>query len=448
MEIKNERKIIEKSPKHGRKKECNMSKQIVTVSIIGLGGRGGEAYGRYLIGQKDRFKITHICDINPVRLHKYGEAFEIPQENRYDSEDAFFEKKHSDVLFITTQDRMHVRMAKKALNLGYDIVLEKPISDDVNELRELSALAHQKNRKIMVCHVLRYTVMMRKLKEILRSGAIGRLVSVDHTENVVYWHEAHSYVRGNWRNRKLATPMIMAKCCHDLDLLQDFVGSKCRAVSSMGSLAYFKSEFKPEGAADRCVNCKYVDTCTYSAKKIYVDGWKNGGKPVNTFPYNLIMDAYPTTEEALTEAITTGPYGRCVFACDNDVVDNQTVIMQFENGVTATLKMEAFVKNGGRDIRFFGTEGELELREQDGTITLKKYQGPDTVWRITDLTDDLEGHGGGDHRMIDELYEIMTGKTPKVATSIDESIESHYMALAAEESRLNGGKLIEIAQYR
>ena len=425
-----------------------MEKKIVTVSIIGLGGRGGEAYGRYLIEQKDKFKITHICDINPVRLHKYGEAFDVAEENRYDDEDKFFTKKLSDVLFITTQDRMHVRMAKKALELGYDIVLEKPISDDVQELRDLAAMAHEKQRKIMVCHVLRYTVMMRKLKEILKSGAIGKLISIDHTENVVYWHEAHSYVRGNWRNRKIATPMIMAKCCHDLDLLQDFVGSKCKSVASMGSLAYFKAENKPEGSADRCVNCKYVDTCTYSAKRIYVDGWKNGGQPINTFPYNLITDAYPTTAEALTEAITEGPYGRCAFACDNDVVDNQTAIMQFENGVTATLKMEAFVKDGGRDIRFFGTEGELELREGENTITLKRYMEANVVWKINELTDDLVGHGGGDHRLIDELYDIMTGATPEVATSIDESIESHYMALAAEESRLNGGQLVEIAKYR
>ena len=425
-----------------------MEKQIVTVSIIGLGGRGGEAYGRYLSAQKDKFKITHVCDINPVRLHKYGETFNVLEENRFDDEDVFFQEKRSDVLFITTQDRMHVRMAKKALNLNYDIVLEKPISDDVNELRELLALAHEKQRKIMVCHVLRYTVMMRKLKEILNSGAIGKLISIDHTENVVYWHEAHSYVRGNWRNRAIATPMIMAKCCHDLDLLQDFAGSKCKAVASMGSLAYFKPEFKPEGAADRCVNCKYVDSCTYSAKNVYVQGWKNVGKPINTFPFNLITDAYPTTEEALIDAITVSPYGRCVFACDNDVVDNQTVIMQFENGITATLKMEAFVKEGGRDIRFFGTEGELDLYEHEGKIILKRYMEPDIVWRINELTDDLEGHGGGDHRMIDELYDIMTGKNPEVATSIDESIESHYMALAAEESRLKGGQLIEIEKYR
>lgn len=422
--------------------------KIVTVSIIGLGGRGGEAYGRYLVEQKEKFQITNVCDINPVRLQKYGDLFGVDAQNRFDDEDAFFAEKRSDVLFVTTQDQLHIRMAKRALNLGYDLVLEKPISDKAEELRELSELAHKTGRKIMVCHVLRYTVMMRKLKEVLNSGAIGRLISIDHTENVVFWHEAHSYVRGNWRNRGQATPMIMAKCCHDLDLIQDFVGSECHSVASMGNLAYFKAENKPQGAADRCINCPYIDSCVYSAKKVYIDMWKDAGKPANRFPFSLVSDAYPTTEEALYKAIETNMYGRCVFACDNDVVDNQTVIMQFENGVTATLKMEAFVKDGGRDIRFFGTEGELDLREGEDTITLKKYFGENTVWKISELTDDLEGHGGGDHRMIDELYEIMTGETPNVTTSIDKSIESHYMALAAEESRLNGGKLVELAKYR
>ena len=425
-----------------------MNKKIVTVSFIGLGGRGGEAYGRYISLLKDKFKITHVCDINETRLNKYGEIFEVSTENRFDDEDKFFEKKRSDLLFIATQDKMHVRMAKKALELGYDIVLEKPISDDVQELKDLTKLAHEKNRKVIVCHVLRYTVFMRKLKELLNAGEIGQLVSIDHTENVVYWHEAHSYVRGNWRNTDFAAPMIMAKCCHDLDLIQDFVGSRCKSVASMGSLFYFKPENKPEGSADRCTDCKFVDTCSYSAKRIYVEMWKNVGTPENIFPFNLITDVCPLTEKALMDAIKQGPYGRCVFACDNNVVDNQTVIMQFENGVTATLKMEAFVKQGGRDIRFFGTEGELNLCEAEGKITLKKYFGEDTVWKLDDLTDDLEGHGGGDHRIIEYVYEVMTNESESLTTSIDNSVESHYMALAAEESRINGGKLVELEKFR
>ena len=176
--------------------------------------------------------------------------------------------------------------------------------------------------------------------------------------------------------------------------------------------------------------------------------WKNVGTPENAGPFNLITDACPLTEDALMQAIKEGPYGRCVFACDNNVVDNQTVIMQFENGVTATLKMEAFVKQGGRDIRFFGTEGELNLCEAEGKITLKKYFGEDTVWKLEDLTDDLEGHGGGDHRIIEYVYEVMTNESESLTTSIDNSVESHYMALAAEESRINGGKLVELEKFR
>ena len=243
--------------------------------------------------------------------------------------------------------------------------------------------------------------------------------------------------------------MIMAKCCHDLDLLQYFIGSKCRCVSSMGSLFYFRKENKPQGAADRCTECRYIRTCPYSAERVYIDMWKHDfGAPENAWPMNVITDELPLTERNLRKAIETGPYGRCVFACDNDVVDNQTTIMQFENGVTATLKMEAFVKNGGRDIRFFGSDGELFLREGDNEIVLKKYYGEDTTWKITDLTDDLEGHGGGDHRMLDKLYEILAEGNRRVDTSIENSVESHYIAIAAEASRLAGGALVEVAPYR
>jgi len=425
-----------------------MSNKILTVSILGVGARGGESYGRYIHENADKFNVTHLCDIVEERLEKYALAFDVKKENCFLSEDEFFAEKRSDVLLICTMDRQHVDMAEKALDLGYDILLEKPVSDNTDELRSLVRKANETGRVIMVCHVLRYTVMINKLKEIIDNGGIGKLVSIDQMENVGSWHQAHSFVRGNWRNSVETSPMILQKCCHDMDLLQYFVGSKCQAVSSMGSLFYFKRENQPEGAADRCAQCKYIDCCSYSAKRIYIDMWKERGCPSNDWPMNVITDAYPLTEDALLEAIKEGPYGRCVFACDNDVVDNQTVIMQFENGVTATLKMEAFTKKGGRDIRFFGTEGELVLDEEGNTITLKKYFNGDQVWKINELTDDLEGHGGGDHRMLDKLYEVIAEGNNAVDTSIENSIESHYMALAAEESRLNGGALVLINKYR
>ena len=367
-----------------------MGKSIITVSIIGVGARGGEAYGRYFHKLSDRYRITNLCDINQERLEKYGSIFGVPVENRFTDEGEFFGEKRSDLLLVSTLDRLHVRMAKRGLELGYDILLEKPISDDPREITALVECANRVGRTVMVCHVLRYTAMMRKLKEILDSGAIGKLITIDHTENVGFWHEAHSYVRGNWRRSEDTTPMIMAKCCHDLDLIQSFVGARCRTVSSMGSLAYFKEENRPAGATDRCIDCALIESCPYSAKRVYIDMWKQPfGSPENAWPMNVITDELPLTEARLTAAIEKGPYGRCVFACDNDVVDNQTVIMQFENDVTATLKMEAFVKNGGRNIRLFGSEGELELNESQDTIVLRKFFGEDKTWKISELTDDL-----------------------------------------------------------
>ena len=425
-----------------------MSNKILTVSILGVGARGGEAYGRYIHENADKFNVTHLCDIVEERLEKYALAFDVKKENCFLSEDDFFAEKRSDVLLICTMDRQHVDMAEKALDLGYDILLEKPVSDNTDELRSLVRKANETGRVIMVCHVLRYTVMINKLKEIIDNGGIGKLVSIDQMENVGSWHQAHSFVRGNWRNSVETSPMILQKCCHDMDLLQYFAGAKCHSISSMGSLFHFKKENQPAGASDRCVSCKYVNSCPYSAKKIYIDMWKDSGAAENRWPMNVITDAYPLTEEAIYKAIEEGPYGRCVYACDNDVVDNQTVIMQFENGVTATLRMEGFTKKGGRDIRFFGTEGELAMDEEGNFITLRRFFGEEKTWKINELTDDLVGHGGGDHRMIDKLYEVIAQKNENVDTCIENSVESHYMALAAEESRVKGGQLVFIEKYR
>lgn len=425
-----------------------MSNKILTVAIIGVGARGGEAYGRYIHENADKFNITHLCDVSEDRLEKYALAFDVKKENCFLSEEEFFTEKRSDVLLICTMDRQHVNMAERALDLGYDILLEKPVSDNTDELRSLVRKANEAGRVIMVCHVLRYTVMINKLKEIIDGGGIGKLVSIDQMENVGSWHQAHSFVRGNWRNSIETSPMILQKCCHDMDLLQYFAGARCNSLSSMGSLFHFKKENQPEGASDRCVSCKYVNSCPYSAKKIYIDMWKESGSPDNKWPMNVITDAYPLTEAALYKAIEEGPYGRCVFACDNDVVDNQTVIMQFENGVTATLKMEGFTRKGGRDIRFFGTEGELEMDEEGNFITLRRFFGEEKTWKINELTDDLVGHGGGDHRMIDKLYEVIAQKSKNVDTCMENSVESHYMALAAEESRVKGGQLVFIEKYR
>ena len=424
-----------------------MDKKIVTVSIIGVGLSGGEAYGRYLYRAKDKYKITDLCDIDAAKLEKYGEAFQIEQSRRFLTEESFFQEKRSELLVIATMDKTHIRIARKALSLGYNLMLEEPVSDEPDELRALIAEARRSGQKIMVCHVLRYSSMVYKLKEILSKGEIGNIISMDATENVVFWHAAHSFVRGNWRKSEMTSSMVLTKCCHDLDLLQYFAGSKCKTVSSMGSLAYFKRDKAPIEAAERCVECTLIDRCSYSAKKIYIDLWKEWGKPENVMPMNAVTNKLPLREENLLRAIEEGDYGRCVFHCDNDVVDNQKIIMTFENGIIATLKMEAFVKYGGRELRFFGTEGYLELSEARDIITLHRYFGEDEDWKISAI-EGKDDHAFRVGRMIDTFYNVLIGESEEIETSLDSAVESHYMAIAAEESRLSGGKLIELEKYR
>lgn len=417
--------------------------QIVKTAIIGVGARGGETYGKYINECADKYDIVSLCDKNQSKLDKYSAIFGVAAENCYQNEDEFFAEKRADLIVIATLDRDHVRVALKAIEKGYKyILLEKPISDDIKELHSLSAAAKKNGVTVMVCHVLRYTVAIRKVKEILDSGKIGRLITIDDLEQVAYWHYAHSYVRGNWRNEKDTTPMIMAKCCHDLDLLQYFAGAKARCVNSCGELTYFKKENKPDGASDRCLNCKYVDTCAYSAKKIYIDAWKRNGEK-DEWPFNVLSDK-KLSEDVFTDCLKTGKYGECVFEGKNDVVDHQVVSVMFDNGVIGNLKMMAFTKGGGRIIKLFGTVGEILYDEAADIISVKPFGKDNTDFKVSELTNDLSGHGGGDHRMIDALYEVITGNSTAVDTSLDNSIESHLMALAAEQSRKKNGALSEL----
>ena len=417
--------------------------QTVKTAIIGVGARGGETYGKYINECDGKYKIVALCDNNKSKLDKYSALFGVDNANCCTDDEKFFKEKRADLIVIATLDKDHVSVALRAIDCGYKyILLEKPISDKVEELKALSAAAKKNGVTVMVCHVLRYTVAIRKVKEILDSGVIGQLITVDGLEQVAYWHYAHSYVRGNWRNGKDTTPMIMAKCCHDLDLMQYFAGSKARFVNSTGDLTYFVKENKPVGSADRCLDCKYVDECAYSAKKIYVDSWKKNGEK-DEWPINVLSDK-KLSEEVIKDSLRTGRYGECVFSGKNDVVDHQIVTVAFNNGVIANLTMMAFTKGGGRVIRLFGTQGEIFYDEAADIISTRPF-GRDTVeYKVSELTDDLSGHGGGDHRMIDALYEVITGKSTAVDTSLENSIESHLMALAAEESRLNNGKVIEL----
>ncbi|MBQ8685668.1 MAG: Gfo/Idh/MocA family oxidoreductase [Clostridia bacterium] len=421
-----------------------MGNKIYTVAILGVGGRGGDTYGQLLKTERERFQIVSLCDIRPERLTRFGEILGVDGSGLFADEKEFFLKKRADLLVIATQDADHIRHARKAFELGYDILLEKPITDKRAECEELLATQRKYGGKALVCHVLRYAPAFLKAAEIIDSGEIGSLVAINALERVSFWHQAHSYVRGNWRTEKTAAPMILAKCCHDLDLLQWYARSACKSVSSVGGLTFFTAENAPSDSAERCVDCKRVDNCPYSAKRIYVTNWEEMGRVADIWPHNIIAPA-PLTKESLQKAIETGPYGRCVFGCDNDVVDHQIVTMEFENGVKAELTMTAFTRDGGRRYHFFGTYGELILDMQEKRLRVNKYSSKADCYeiKIDELVENGYGHGGGDKRLIDSLYDMLEGRTAS-ETSLQASVESHLIGICAEESRKKGGEKISI----
>lgn len=422
---------------------------MLEIAILGLGVRGANAYGKYIHEQRKDCRIVAICDAEKEKADYYAKVLQVDESNVFYSAEEFFARKRGDMCIIATPDNTHLRFARWALELGYHLFLETPVSDDPSALKELSYLAKEKRKVVMLASVLRYTAGFDKLKALIDGGDIGQLVSIDYTENVGFWHMAHSFVRGNWRNTEVSPPMILTKCCHDFDILLYLVGARCSSVSSIGGLAHFKKENAPEGAGKRCVECSCEKDCPYSAKKIYLNLWQDDYVRLtgSSWPMNALVEEEFINEETLMEAIQTGPYGKCVYDCDNDAVDNQTVIMSFENGVTATLKMEAFVKHGGRVIRLFGSKGETVYDAVNGIVTLKRFFGEDKTWR---LNDEKSRKGLAkktpDQKMLDDFFERVAAEDEKYVNH--DFMESHFIALAAEESRIGGGQVIDILKFR
>ncbi|MBP5467095.1 MAG: Gfo/Idh/MocA family oxidoreductase, partial [Clostridia bacterium] len=362
-------------------------KKSIDVAIIGLGARGGDVYGPLINNRKDEFNIVALCDKRTDRLKRFAIEFGVDKKNCFLLEEEFFKEKRADFLVIATPDLAHIGHLYKAMPLGYDILVEKPVCEKEEDCKKLLSLQKKYSKKVFVCHVIRYAPAFVKLGELLARQRIGKLISVDALERVEYAHYSHSYVRGNWRNTDVAMPMILAKCCHDLDLIQYYAGAKCVSVSSIGENTFFNKENAPDDSADRCLNCKYADDCVFSAKKIYLDRWENASCPTDIWPFNVIAEA-PLTEEKIIIALKTGDYGRCVFKCDNNVVDHQITLMNFANGVKATLNMSAFTNYGGRRYAFFGTEGEIIYDEQNDSILVRRFGEAEERVKLADFVKD------------------------------------------------------------
>lgn len=407
------------------------SKKPVTIAIVGAGSRGRTVYGRFALDHPELARVVAVADPRADRREAMAAEHHLCEGQIYENWQLLLEAKpFAQAVIVATDDLDHHQPALGFLEAGYHLLLEKPMAPTLAECESIAEAARRAKGMSAVAHVLRYTPYFRKLRQLIESDAVGPVITVRHLEPVNYWHFAHSFVRGNWRNSTGASPFILAKCCHDFDILLFLVGQRPTAVQSFGSLSHFQSSAAPHDAADRCVACQLQDTCAYSATKFYGGllkeeqwGW----------PLDVVTSRF--TSEALNQALTEGPYGRCVYHCDNNVPDHQVVNLTFESGATASLVATAFTQRPARETEVMGAFGSL--RGDGATIVHQDFRtGKEKIHRIEGET---SHHLGGDTTMLREFFQAVSSGDRSVLSSTPEvSLLSHQMALLAERSRLHG----------
>lgn len=415
----------------------------IKVILIGAGGRG-TCYTSYMAKMPEQFEVVAVAEPIDSRRENIKKTHNIPDEMCFtDYKPLLKLGKIADLAVVATMDRDHFEPAMMAIDLKYDLLLEKPITPTPEECIKLTENAKKNNVRVVICTVLRYTKVFNHLKEIIDSGRLGKVMSINHEECVGNVHQSHSFVRGNWGNSERSSVMLLQKSCHDIDILQWLLNKKCLKVQSFGTLSYFTEKNAPEGSPERCIEgCPVADTCPYNSVKLYLDDksndWFRGAatREVNS------------TDEQVEKALRETLYGKCVYRCDNDVVDHQVVNMLFEDDVTVTFSMNAFNK-GGRFIHIMGTKGEVRAAiSGDAPIRVYDFESKSEIEIPYSGVDGVTGgHGGGDEGIVHTLYSYLVGEYKgNSVPSIDESCYNHLVVFAAEESRLTN-KVIDVEDY-
>lgn len=402
---------------------------VKNLVVFGLGARG-YIYATFAKKHPEKFNLVAIIENNPNRVEMAKTEF--PNASVFVNYHDFLKAKISaDIVAVATQDDDHKEHAIAMMQAGYDLLLEKPIANNQADCLAIYEASKRYNKKVVVCHVLRYTPFYCTVKRYIDSGKLGEVITIHASESVGYYHQAHSFVRGPWHNKAQSSPMILAKCCHDMDILRYLMGEECVSVSSYGDLFYFNKKHAPEGATQYCSDCSHKD-CIYNAQKLYTSEASRGFAR-----YFTVKDL---TDENVLADLKGSQYDKCVFLNDNDVVDHEVTIMQFANGKTACHTMTAFSKNIYRDLKIHGTKAELVGVIEDNTFEVRYFGGEVEKVTVDISAANVGGHMGGDYFMMNSLYNALNGEEAEGITYLDVSIESHLMSFAAEESRLQNGK--------
>jgi predicted dehydrogenase len=405
----------------------------IRVVTIGAGARGN-LYGDYALIHPDQMKVVGVAEPIPLRNDKHAQKHGIEESYRFDSWEQVFQiPRFADAVVIATPDDLHYAPCMKALEMGYDILLEKPISPSETECLDILRLAKETGRIVAVCHVLRYSPYWIKIKDMIQNGVLGEIISLQHLEPIGNIHMSHSYVRGNWHNSKETTPIILAKSCHDLDIIKWLVDKSSQRIQAFGDLKWFRKENAPEGSTARCMDgCAVEGTCPYSALRIY---HRN-----RQWTHVLDLPADKNLHEShILEKLRNTNYGRCVYRMDNDQPDHYVCNIQFEGGATVAFSMEAHTSYEGRRTRIMGSKGDI-TGDMRSFVHNDFSTGKTETW----TQENTDGHGGGDFRMVsDWLKAIAQQDSTLLSSTIDVSIESHLMGFAAEKSR-ETGKVVDI----
>lgn len=439
-----------------KKESIIMADKQFKVIVIGAGSRG-TAYTNIMHMVPEKFKVVGVAEPIEDRREFIKNKHGIPDENCFTTwEDILAAPKFADVAIISTLDRMHTEPAIKAMELGYDLLLEKPAAPTPEECALINQKAKEYGRKVLVCHVLRYSPFFKTLKKLLTTGldgkgsVVGEVINIEHIEGIGNEHQSHSFVRGNWSNAEESSFLLLQKCCHDMDILQWLLDKDCKRIQSFGSLTHFRRENAPEGSPERCIDgCPVGDTCPYNAMKLYYDAkgnhWFRGvvtEKPVGK-----------DTDAEVLKALHETQYGKCVYKCNNNVVDHQTVNMEFDGGTLISMTTTAFAR-AGRRLRIMGTKGDLiaNMRKPaKEAFDLYDFEANEAKLLDIDYSNVgdsiLGGHGGGDDGIIVDLYKYLNGEIRSEDVSeIEISAKNHMLSFAAEQSRLDGA-IVNVDDY-
>ena len=402
-----------------------MNNKQVSIVAIGAGNRTNK-YLEYVKQHPDKAKLVGVVELNEIRRNKIAEKFCLePSACFTDYHDFFRSSLKVDAVMICTPENMHYEPCIMAIEAGYHVLLEKPIAQTPEECIAIGEAARRKNVIVTVCHVLRYHPYFIKLKELACSGELGNIISINHRTAVGVDRAAHSFVRGPWRKESETNPMLISKCCHDIDFLLWLTKTRCRKLTSFGSLRWFKSTNAPEGSAHRCIDCQVESQCPFSAVDLY--------RIRRDWIANFDVPQGKNIDEVIEEELEQGLYGRCIYHCDNDVVDHQIVSMEMESEVTINFSMDIFTLEDHRATQICLTEGEIEGDETQ--IKVRRFRGgEETIYDFSDIKH-KPFHAGADLDLMADFIEAIQTEGKYLRTSIDLSVESHRICFEAERSR-------------